>query len=265
MKKIVLFLSVLISCNVFSQDFERITVKGQIIVESSDIAGITIFNKSNNAGVITDENGEFILQVRTNDLIEVSALQYKSLSFRVNDDIISSKSMRIFLIEEINKLDEIVIFSSGLTGNLNTDMENEKLFKPKLDVLYFGIKNKDEFEFQDDNKTKATNLAVNSRHFPMINGLNIVNVVDQLLLPLFRSKVRNKKEVGVPEVPIQSIKYYFGSEFLVDNFNIPEHRVEEFIRYVEVDDFDFNLLNYGNELEFLEIIYTKSLKFLEDE
>ena len=95
------------------------------------------------------------------------------------------------------------------------------------------------------------------------NGLNIVNVVDQLLLPLFRSEVQDKKEIGIPEVPIESIKYYFGSEFLIDNFNIPEHRVEEFIRYVESDNFDFNLLNYGKEMEFLELIYHKSFQFLE--
>ena len=259
MKKIALFLSVLISCSVFSQSLERITIKGQIIVESDDIAGITVFNKTSDFGVITDEKGEFTLQVRTNDLIEVSALQYKNLSFRVNDDIISSKSMRVFLIEEINKLDEVVIFSSGLTGDLNADVESKKLFKPKLNVLYFGIKN------EDDNKTKVENLAVNSRHFPMVNGLNIVNVVEQLLLPLFRSKVNNRKDVTVPKVPIQSIKHYFGSEFLVDNFNIPEHRVEEFIRYVQADDFNFNLLNYGNEMALLETIYNKSLKFLGDD
>jgi hypothetical protein len=87
-------------------------------------------------------------------------------------------------------------------------------------------------------------------------------VVDQLLLPLFRSEVKDKKKVGVPDVPVGSIKYYFGSEFLVDNFNIPAHRVEEFIRYVESGDFDFSLLNYGKELEFLELLHKKSLDFL---
>ena len=96
----------------------------------------------------------------------------------------------------------------------------------------------------------------------MVNGLNIVNVVDQLLLPLFRSEVKDKKKVGVPDVPVENIKYYFGSEFLVDNFNIPEHRVEEFIRFVESDDFDFSLLNYGKEMEFLEVINKKSIIFL---
>ncbi len=156
-----------------------------------------------------------------------------------------------------------MIFSKGLTGNLNVDMEERKPFKPKLDVLYFGIKNKDEFEFEIDNKTKVNSVAMDAQRLPaMINGLNIINVVDQLLLPLFRSKVKNKKKVGVPEVPVQSIIYYFDSEFLVDNFNIPNHRVEEFIRYVEAENFDFNLLNYGKEMEFLQVFSERSSSFL---
>jgi hypothetical protein len=97
----------------------------------------------------------------------------------------------------------------------------------------------------------------------MVNGLNVVNVVDQLLIPLFRSEVKDKKAAGVPEVPAKSIKYYLGSNFLVENFNIPEHRVEEFIRYVEDEEaFDFDLLNYGHEIEFLELLSVKSKTFL---
>jgi hypothetical protein len=83
------------------------------------------------------------------------------------------------------------------------------------------------------------------------------------LLPLFRSEVKDKKAVGIAEVPVSAIKYYFGSTFLVENFDIPEHRVEEFIRYVEDDEnFDFSLLNYGRELEFLEVLSQKSKSFL---
>jgi uncharacterized protein (UPF0248 family) len=96
----------------------------------------------------------------------------------------------------------------------------------------------------------------------MVTGLNVINVVDQLLIPLFRSEVEDKKAAGVPEVPVKSIKYYLGSTLLVENFDIPEHRVEEFIRYVEDDTFDFNLLNYGNEIEFLELLSKKSKVFL---
>jgi hypothetical protein len=264
MKKILFIFVLVTSLNGISQNFNRQEVSGKIIVESNDVGGITIFNKSSNVGTITSENGEFTLKVALNDLVEVSALQYENLSFRVNEAIIESKTMKIFLIEEINRLDEIILLPNSLSGSLTEDMSKSKRFIPKMDAIYFGIKNSDEFDFKDDYKTEVTNMAVNTERNQLVNGLNIVNVVDQLLLPLFRSGVKNKKETGVPDVPVESIKYYFGSEFLVSNFNIPEHRIQEFIRYVESDDFDFSLLNYGKEMEFLELLSQKSAAFLDN-
>jgi hypothetical protein len=263
MKKCILLLLFISSVSAVSQTVTRVEVSGKIIVEGSDISGITVFNTSSNQGTITDDNGEFKLKVTLNDNIEVSALQYQNISFKVNEDILKSKKMKLFLIEEINKLDEVIVFTKGLTGNLDTDLEATTPFKPKLDALYFGVKNSKEYGFEKDYKTEVNNVTIDRQHQPMVNGLNIVNVVDQLLLPLFRSEVKDKKKVGVPDVPIESIKYYFGSEFLVDNFNIPEHRVEEFIRFVESDDFDFSLLNYGKEMEFLELLNKKSVEFLQ--
>lgn len=262
MKRFLFVLALVFSISAISQTITRIEVSGKIIVEGSDISGITIFNTSSNSGTITDDNGEFKLKVGLNDKIEVSALQYQNISFKVNEAIMQSKKMKLFLIEEINKLDEVIVFTKGLSGNLNTDLEATQPFKPQLDALYFGVKNSREYDFETDYKSEVNNVTVDRQHLPMVNGLNIVNVVDQLLLPLFRSEVKDKKKAGVPDVPIESIKYYFGSEFLVDNFKIPEHRVEEFIRYVESDDFDFSLLNYGKEMEFLELLNTKSIAFL---
>lgn len=254
---------VLISAaNVFAQSITRTEVSGKIIVEGSDISGITVFNASSNVGTITDENGEFSIKVTLKDKIEVSALQYQNIGFEVNEAIMKSKKMKLFLIEEINKLDEIVVLTKGLSGNLKTDLEEASPFKPQLDALYFGVKHSKDYDFETDYKTDVTNVAIDRQHQTMVNGLNIVNVVDQLLLPLFRAEVKDKKKAGVPDVPIEAVKYYFGSEFLVDNFNIPEHRVEEFIRFVESGDFDFSLLNYGKEMEFLELLNKKSIAFL---
>jgi len=262
MNRLIVFFLLLSVFQMNSQTFGRLEVKGKIIVESNDVAGITVFNKSSNIGTITGEDGDFILKVALNDLIEISALQYQNISFKVNDDILASRTMKIFLIEEINRLDEIIVLPNGLSGSLDADMENTTTFTPKLDALYFGIEHSDEYNFQDDYNTQVRNTSVIEERTRLVNGLNIVNVVDQLLLPLFRSEVKNKKKTGIPDVPVESIKYYFGSEFLIDNFEIPEHRVEEFIRYVERGDFDFTLLNYGKEMEFLELLNQKSITFL---
>jgi len=246
----------------FSQNFNRMEVSGKIFAESSDVAGITIFNSTSNKGTITDDQGTFTLEVMLNDLIEVSALQFQNITFRVNEDILSSRSMKIFLIDQINQLDAIVLLPNQLTGSLLEDVDKSQPFVPKLDALYFGLANLGEFEFEQDYKTNIQNEIVNEEHAYLVNGLNVVNIVDQLLLPLFRSKVKNKEVRGVPEVPIESVKYYFSAQFLMDNFNIPEDRIGEFIQFVQDENFDFSLLKYGNEMAFLEVLSQKSDAFL---
>lgn len=262
MKHILCLFVIFTTLNFTAQNVTRTDVEGKIVVEHSDVSGITIFNASANKGTITDDKGEFNLAVAENDVIEVSALQFQNLNFKVNKDIIASKNMKIFLIEEINKLDEIILKTKGLTGDLITDMEASKTFNPKLDALYFGVKRSSEYNFETDYKTEVTNIGDDVQRNRLYNGLNIVNVVDQLLLPIFRSEAKVKKAKDMPVVPAEAIKYYFASEFLVDNFNIPEHRVEDFIAFVESGDFDFTLLNYGRELEFLELLNQKSIAFL---
>lgn len=249
--------------NLKAQEVKRISVKGKIVVEHDDIAGITVYNASSNKGTITDDTGAFNIAVALNDEIQVSALQFKSLTFKVNKAILESRSMKVFLIEEMNKLDEIVVKTKGLSGNLKTDIGGSKTFNPQLDALYFGVKNSSAYNFETDYKTNVKNSVDDLERNRFYNGLNLVNVVDQLLLPVFRSEAKTKKKADMPKVPAKAIKYYFASEFLVSNFNIPEHRVEDFIAFVESGDFDYTLLNYGKELEFLELLNQKSIAFLD--
>jgi len=262
MKKLLPLFVFCVSFYAISQDIKRENINGKIIIEDHDIEGITIYNSSSNIGTVTNENGEFRIEVASNDLLEIRALQYQNFDVKISKAILESKKLSIFLIEEVNKLDEVIITSKGLTGNIKTDIHSVKTFNPKLDAMYFGIKNEDAYDFSDANTSQIENIGMHSQAQTMVNGLNVVNVVDQLLIPLFRSEVKDKNAAGVPEVPAKAIKYYFGSNFLVENFNIPEHRVEEFIRYVEDEAFDFDLLNYGHEIEFLELLSKKSKVFL---
>lgn len=261
-KNFIISLIVLMGLQVVSQNLKAIDVKGKVIVEGEDVFGITVFNKSSNKAAVTNEKGEFFLPVTLNDSIEVSALQFQNFSFQISEGILQSKSMKIFLIEEINKLDEIIITGNSLSKSLEVQIKRTETFNPKLNALYFGIAKSDQSYKEIDYKSGVSNNAMNYQQQTMINGLNIVNVVDQLLLPLFRSEVKEKKELGIPDISNEVVKHYFASEFLIDNFNIPEHRVQEFIRYMDSDYFDVSLLNYGKEMELLELIYHKSLQFL---
>lgn len=236
---------------------------GKIIVEGSDLEGITIYNTSSRKGAVTDANGNFMLSVALNDLLEIRALEYQSIDVKVNNAVIESKRMRVYLIEKMNILDEVIITNKELRGTLVTDAKKLDSFNPKRDAFYFGISKDEVYSLSDDSQSQMRHLDKDEQGKTMVDGLNIVNIVDQLLIPLFRSEVKNKKEAGVPEVPAEYVKYYFGSDYLVENFSIPEHRVEEFIRYVEDETFDFDLLNYGHEIELLDLLSRKSKSFLD--
>jgi hypothetical protein len=263
MKKLCSLFLLCVSVFAFSQDIERENINGKIIVEGVDIEGITIYNSTSTLGTVTNERGEFNIAVTLNDRIEIRALEYEKLDVVINEAILDSKRLHVFLIEEINTLAEVVIRSKKLTGNLNTDLDRVNTFNQKLDAIYFGIKNEAAYQSQEDLKSPLNAINTTAAPQTIVHGLNIVNVVDQLLIPLFRAEVKDKKAAGIPEVPSKSIKYYLGANFLVDNFSIPAHRVEEFIRYVEDETFNFDLLNYGHEIEFLELLNVKSKIFIQ--
>jgi len=263
MKNVMILLVLCLTFNVWAQETERQEIEGLIIVEGNEIEGITIYNATSKKGTVSDANGEFTIKVALNDLIEISAIEYKNFNVKINETILSSKELHIYLIEEVNFLDEVIVSTSSLTGNMTTDIKGIETFTPKTNALYFGIKYEKDYTGIDTGDS-ANAVTQHSQAQTLVNGLNVVNVVDQLLLPLFRSEVKDKKKVGIANVPPEAIKYYFGATFLNENFNIPEYRVEEFIRYVESEEnFDFSLLNYGRELEFLELLSTKSKSFLE--
>jgi hypothetical protein len=264
MKKSILLLLLCFVINISAQIDNKVEITGQIVVEGDDLEDITIYNITSGLGTLTNAKGEFRITVKRNDTLQVRALQYQNFDVIINEAIIESRRLSVFLIQEINKLDEIVLRNRKFSGELSADLKSVKTFTPKMDAIYFGVRQEPQLNESSADFTRNDILLTNatSQNKPLVNGLNVINVVDQLLLPLFRSKVKDKKKIGVPEVPVDDIKYYFGAEFLTSNFNIPQHRVEEFIGFVEQQDFDFSLLNYGRELEFLELLNQKSIAFL---
>ena len=122
-----------------SQEIKRENISGKIIIEGDDIYGITVFNVSSGSATITNETGGFKIEVALNDAIEISALKYQNIDIIINESILETRKLNVFLIEKINQLDEIVIKSRRLTGNLNVDLDRAKTFNARGNSIYFGI------------------------------------------------------------------------------------------------------------------------------
>ena len=140
MKHTLFLLFVLFTLTSFSQDVERILINGKIIVSTDDKEGVTVYNTSANKGTITDKDGYFTIKVAINDIVEFGALQFKDFKVTISENIIKSKRLTVILVEEVNKLDEVVLLPFDLTGNLNADLENVRTYNVSLDDVYFWLR-----------------------------------------------------------------------------------------------------------------------------
>ncbi|MBN4070263.1 hypothetical protein JYT76_01140 [Olleya sp. AH-315-F22] len=252
----ILFILCLTVSVAFSQDINRIEVFGRIVVDNVDVEGITVYNNSSNKGIVTDIDGKFSIEVALNDRLEISALQFEKFVVVINEDIISSKIMTVFLVERINKLDEVVILPYGLSGNLMVDIQSVKTFNPDLDAIYFGIQNMDDYEFSDDYKSGVVNMAMEEGRY--YNGVDFVQIIGLLVKPFFKSK---KKGITNISNSYQDLTAKYSLSYLQKNLNIPKDSIDEFIHFVEDNGFDKTLMKDGNELQFLEFLIRQSKEF----
>lgn len=254
-----LCLVVLATSSVFSQESQRIEIEGQIIVDYPDIDGVTVFNTSSNKGTITNKKGKFKIKVMQNDQIVVSALQFKQFTIIISETIIEAKSMTVFLVENVNKLDEILILPYGLSGDLSTDVSNTKTINPNLDKEYFGLANVRKYEFTDDYKSKIYNHEMDKNEF--YNGVDFVKIVGGLLKPVFskQSSEANKQST------IENFRAKYSTEYLLERLKITHDEVGHFVNYIEDKGFDAELLKDGNEFLFLDFLIKESKVFLDNE
>jgi hypothetical protein len=259
---VLLFLSTTILS--FSQDTQRIEISGKIVVNSEDLENVTIYNSSSNRGTLTDENGKFKIEVAMFDILEVRALQFQDFKVIIDKNIIDSKKATIFLVERVNKLNEVVILPYDLTGNLTADMESVRTFNPDLDAIYFGILDISAYEFPDDYKSEVENIAARGPANDLRYQMDGAALIGFLLKPLFQSSKdkQEKKKEELVAISSNGLRDYYSTRFIVDNFKIPEDKVDEFVTYLESNELDYSLLKKGKEMEFLEFLNQKSKDFL---
>lgn len=268
MKQLLFFIILLFS--VFwanAQNVERIEVSGEIIVNANDIDNITIYNESSNKGAVTDSLGRFKIKVALNDELQVSAIQFKSFKTRVTEKVINSKSLRIYLKEQINTLDEVVLLQYDLTGDLEVDVANAKVNKP---ILMPDLGDVNAIELPDDHHSGVDNIAIGTQNDRIRYQADGMAIIGLLVNAIFKTKDKKKKKrqnkkdrIGAKfEVPISRLSTVFKNEYYTENYNIPEQKVNEFIVYLEESNFNYALLEPNKEIELIEYLHNKSQIFL---
>ena len=241
----------------WSQDLNREPINGQINVESNDVEGISVYNTSTNKGTITNSEGKFVIEAGLNDKLEISALQFKKRTIVINDLMLKNKSIKISLAEAINALDEVTVLPYELSGNIDVDVQTAEVIKP----VAFSFGSFYDYEFSDDYKSEVENIAMNNVTYN--NGLNFVNIFNELIKPLLKNKTKkDKKDKRLNTGRPPSLANKYTVHFLSKNFNIPEDKTGLFVEYIDYNGLTETLLEKGNEIELITFLQEKSEQFL---
>ncbi|WP_372472859.1 hypothetical protein AB4865_08550 [Capnocytophaga sp. ARDL2] len=82
---------------------------------------VSVINMTTLEVVTTSSNGDFIISAQKNDVLHISKAGFVTLKTIVDDEWINEQKKAIFLSEDIEELEEIIINNLRLTGILQID------------------------------------------------------------------------------------------------------------------------------------------------
>lgn len=250
----------------FSQQIERVNVEGVITAPvGEDTEGISVYNVSSQKGTITNKEGNFSLEVGINDRVLFTALQFQEFTVIVDEGIIESQQMRIYINPAVVQLDEVIVRPHDLSGNINVDVARIKTVDLDTDVSLSYEVMEFEFEFSDDRSTAVENSALNE--VPSA-GLNIVGLVNLLGESLFKNrnqstqKLTSLEKAQLEDASYTAIHQRFAHSYFTETLNLSENQIEGFLYFISENGFTLDLLKENNELKLMDFLDKKSKIYL---
>ena len=95
-----------------SMQQQKKVIKGIVKDNAGDpLIGVNVYNRSSGVGTITNIDGEFNLEVKAGDEVELSYIGYTPQKIKITT---STTNINITLVEDTEVLDEVVVTALGI-------------------------------------------------------------------------------------------------------------------------------------------------------
>ena len=109
MKKIQFLFFILLYQLTTGQTADEKLIHGKIMVESGQVAGVTIINLVNEKNAISDSNGEFYILAKANDLLVFSSVNLEYHRRQIEEEDLKKEVISIKMISKVTELDEVIV------------------------------------------------------------------------------------------------------------------------------------------------------------
>lgn len=232
-------------------DAQSIEISG-MVKSKTNIENIHVINKSAQVFTVTDIRGEFIITAKLNDTLKFSSIQHKLKEVIVSEDIIAAKTLFVFLEEQVNELDEVVV-GKVLTGDLLSDINNVEGEAPInfYDVGIPGYTGKPATQ-SERRLSEAGEFRPKMLLGALTGGIPLNPILNGIS---GRTKMLKKRvEIEERETLMQSIKARLSEDFFASNPLEADLKLDFF--YFCADDDNF-IKHCKNQTDFKVLIFLR--------
>lgn len=242
--RIFLVILLLISLNITnSQDDYRTWIKGKVLYKNVNVSSANVINNTSQQATTTDDDGEFEIEVKLNDKLIFSSVQYQIRELNITKEILQRNRIVIDVNEKVNELDQVVITP-----------ENQQKF---LDLKEEEFKR---FDYSFDKSTRVTNVI--NEQGKLKDGINFVN-----LYRLISNSLKNRsseEKSSYKYNPSDLLRELYDDIFFTKNLMIPTDKINEFLLFCDDNFPDRILLKKDNEFELIEFLVKQSKRFVKN-
>jgi len=242
MARVLLYFILIVSIPAMGQSESQI-LSGKILADSLQGYAINIINYTKKIGVTNDENGVFQIPVALGDSIVFSSVQYNALSINVSQTHLAKKEIIVILEPKVQLLDQVQVSNIELSGNLNKDL-NTVALQPFVDNRTLGL------PFSDQPQP----TLIQRRIYTARSGI--------LELPInyLNGKLKKLKRIQALEeidLIVQKGEETFANSFFLNELELPENLISDFMYYCAEDEYFKNLLENSKRLSLIEFFKRK--------
>ncbi len=200
-------------------------LEGRVYSNDGDVAATHVLNISANKAVITDSNGFFSIQVKTNDTLVFSAVQFRKKQIVVTQAMIESSLISVPLEDELTELDEVVVTPYNLSGDIFKDIQTLKT-EPVITASTLGLPNAyvrvpTQAERQLFEATSGGGLIPLN---PILNGIS--GRTKMLKERVARNKLYERTG---------RVREFYADSLYQSKLKIPEDKIDDFLYFCEID------------------------------
>lgn len=234
------------------------TVRGQFIGENLDKSYINVININQYKATISQLDGKFEIEAKAGDSILISSIQYDEIKFVVKPEFFD-ETIEIPLRLKVNALEEVNLYSLGLTGDLQKDAESIKTDNSAfLNTRNFDVSNVYDEGVTTQSEFSLRNIAMEQNPIPAsLDVKKVIGLLKKTLNP-------QKRKANLSNFDIEKANKLNDISFLINTLNIEESQIGHFISYAQANGLTIDLLHPSKELDLIEFLLEISKAFKDE-